>query len=132
MILIVDDDEAMAETCSMYLELQGFEVSIASSGAEALTSIRRKSPQLLISDCQMPDMTGVELSEELRADPSTAQLPILLISGSSRGDVAKGSSFDAFLHKPFLGESLLIEVRKLLLGIGANHRPLHEGIRAII
>jgi CheY-like chemotaxis protein len=132
MIMIVDDDEAMAENCSMFLELQGFEVCVAVSGADALTRIRRKSPQLLISDCEMPGMTGVELCEELRSDPMTAHLPILLMSGSSRGDVASGSLCDAFLRKPFLGENLLIEVRKLLSEISSTSRQVHQGSSATI
>lgn len=132
MILIVDDDEAMAENCSMYLALQGFEVCTAKTGAEALDSIRTHAPELLISDCEMPGMTGVQLSEELRGDPATAQVPILLMSGSLRGDVAPGASFDAFLRKPFLCENLLAEVRKLVLGINASRLNVSQGISAII
>jgi two-component system chemotaxis response regulator CheY len=127
MILIVDDDVAMAETCSMFLELQGFEVNIATSGAEALSIINGLSHELLISDCAMPGMTGGELSEKLKADPSTAQLPILLMSASLRCDVAKSSSADGFLRKPFLAENLLHEVRKLLDG---NCIPVANSIKA--
>ena len=132
MILIVDDDEAMAGNCSMFLELQGFEVSIATSGAEALTKIRNSTPELIISDCEMPGMTGVELSETLRSNPSTAQLPILLMSGSLRGEVARTASFDGFLRKPFLAENLLIEVRKLLLGTSSTPLQVHQGLSATI
>ncbi len=132
MILIVDDDEAMAENCSMYLALQGFDVCTARTGAEALDSIRKHAPELLISDCEMPGMTGVQLSEELRGDPLTAQVPILLMSGSLRGDVARGGSFDAFLRKPFRGENLLAEVRKLVSGINVSGLNASRGIRAII
>ena len=114
MILIVDDDAGITETCSMMLEAHGFDVSVAASGAEALVKIDGAAPELVISDCEMPGMTGLELSKVLRADPTTAQLPILLMSGSLRCDVALGTSYDAFLRKPFLAENLLIEVRKLL------------------
>ena len=132
MILIVDDDEAMAETCSMFLELQGFKVCTATSGAEALATIRGESPELLISDCAMPGMSGVELSAEMKSDPSTALVPILLMSGSLRGEVAKSASCDAFLRKPFLAENLLIEVRKLLAGISSTPLPLKQGLSATI
>lgn len=117
MILIVDDDVGLADTCSMYLEANGFEVSVAASGAEALYKIQHASHELVISDCAMPGMSGVELSERLKADPSTAQLPILLMSASLRCDIARSTSYDAFLRKPFLGENLLLEVRKLLAGV---------------
>ena len=114
MILIVDDDEAMAETCSMFLETQGFEVAIAASGAEALSRITGEAPELIISDCSMPGMTGVELSECVKADPATADLPIVLMSASLRRDAAPGQNYDAFLRKPFLAEKLLEEVKRLL------------------
>ena len=119
MILIVDDDVGITETCSMFLEAEGFDVSVAASGAEALSKIRGASHELVISDCAMPGMSGVELSERLKADPSTAQLPILLMSASLRCDIAKGTSYDAFLRKPFLAENLLVEVHKLLDGAAA-------------
>lgn len=116
MIIIVDDDEAMADTCSMLLEAHGFEVSIASSAAEALSRIKGMPHELVISDCAMPEMSGLQLSEKLKEDPATAAMPILLMSGSLRSEIADGSSYNAFLRKPFLAENLLIEVRKLLAG----------------
>ena len=121
MILIVDDDVGMAETCSMLLEAHGFDVSVAASGAEALLKISGRPHELVISDCAMPGMSGVELSERLKADPSTAELPILLMSASLRCEVANSTSYDAFLRKPFLAENLLVEVRKLLEGVGTAH-----------
>lgn len=114
MILIVDDDEGMAEICAMFLEAQGFNVSVAFSGAEALAFLRRAPCDLLISDCAMPGMSGVELSKKLKADPSTAAIPILLMSASLRCKIAEGADYDDFLRKPFLAEKLLVEVRKML------------------
>lgn len=114
MILIVDDDAGMTETCSMLLEAHGFDVSVAASGAEALGKLSGTSHELVISDCAMPGMSGVELSERLKADPLTAQVPILLMSASRRCDIAKSSSYDSFIKKPFLAENLLVEVHKLL------------------
>ena len=119
MILIVDDDVGMAETCSMLLEAHGFEVCVAGSGAEAICKIKETSHELVISDFAMPGMTGVELSQHLKSDRSTANMPILMMSASPRCDIAKSASYDAFLRKPFLAENLLREVRKLLTDIGA-------------
>lgn len=114
MILIVDDDEAMAENCSMFLETKGFDVCVAGSGAEALARIFQHLPELVISDCSMPGMSGIEFSKCLKDNPSTADLPIVLMSASLRCDAAPGSSYDTFLRKPFLAENLLAEVQKLL------------------
>lgn len=119
MILIVDDDMEMADTCAMFLETQGFDVSVASSGIEALSRIGAAQHELVIVDWAMPEMSGVQLSEKLKSDPSTAHLPILLMSASSRCDIAPSRGYDAFLRKPFLAEHLLAEVRQLLTGASA-------------
>ena len=98
----------------MLLEAHGFDVNVAVSGADALCKMNGTSHELVISDCAMPGMSGVELSERLKADPLTAQVPILLMSASRRCDIAKSASYDSFIKKPFLAENLLVEVHKLL------------------
>lgn len=127
MILIVDDDSNLAENCSMFLEDHGYEVSVALSGAEALSKIKARQPDLLISDCCMPDLTGLELSQRLNAGPSGSPFPILLMSGSLQCQVAAGKSYDAFIKKPFLAENLLCEVRKLLDGNFISCREAAQG-----
>ncbi|HEV2610014.1 MAG TPA: response regulator, partial [Noviherbaspirillum sp.] len=102
MILIVDDDPNMAENCSMLLETHGYTVRVAFSGEEALSQIRVHQPRLLISDCCMPDFSGLELSERLNSGPNGSLFPILLMSGSLQCRVAPGKSYDAFIKKPFL------------------------------
>ena len=119
MIMLVDDDIGMREICSLFLESEGFEVHVAANGADALLKMQETPPDLLITDCAMPGMTGVELSESLRADPMTAHIPILLISASLRRDIACSDCYDGFLRKPFLAEKLLVEVQKLLAGAGS-------------
>ena len=127
MILIVDDDANLAENCSMFLENYGYDVCIALSGEEALSLIKTRQPDLLISDCCMPDLTGLELSERLNAGPSGSPFPILLMSGSLQCQVATGTSYDAFIKKPFLAENLLGEVRKLLDGTFRACRDVTQG-----
>jgi two-component system chemotaxis response regulator CheY len=114
MILIVDDDANLAENCSMYLESCGYDVSVALSGEDALSQIKERQPELLISDCCMPDMSGLQLSEQLNAGPGGSQFPILLMSGWLQCQIAPGKSYDAFIKKPFLAENLLNQVEKLL------------------
>ena len=114
MILIVEDDVDLAETCSMALESSGYEVQVAHSAEEALTKIQDRKPDMLVSDCAMAGQSGLELSQQLRTQYSSGTLPILLMSGSPRRQVAPGDSYEAFLSKPFLVESLLLEVKKLL------------------
>lgn len=115
MILIADDDSDFAENCSMMLEAYGYDVSVVLSASEALEKISIEQPELLISDCCMPGMSGMELSEQVKA--SAPQQPILLMSGSLRCRVAPGTSYDGFLSKPFLAEDLLGAVRQLLQAV---------------
>ena len=114
MILIADDDLDFAETCLMMLEWHGYKATVASNGLEALTKIQEQQPELLISDCSMPHITGLQLSSEVRTRPAGHQFPILLMSGSLRCQVAPGTSYDGFLRKPFMAEDLMCAVRKLL------------------
>lgn len=128
MILIVEDDVDLAETCSMVLESSGYQVQVAHDAEEALRKIDEQKPDLLISDCIMQGRTGLELSKQLREHYSRSTLPILLMSGSLRSQVAYGDSFDAFLSKPFLAESLLLEVKKLLnQAAAASPKPVGIG-----
>ena len=121
MILIVDDDEAMAESCSMYLESQGFEVCVASR-AEAISRLDQGEHKLLISDCALPGTVGLPLPVAIRSAESRPQVPVLLMSASMRNQIPPSTSYDGFLRKPFLAENLLIEVRKLLDGVAvADH-----------
>src|SRR5471032_2254836 len=109
MILIVEDDIDLAETLSMLLKSSGYEVQVAHDAEEALRKIGEQKPDLLISDCIMHGRTGLELSQQLRERYSRSALPILLMSGSLRSQVTHDDSYDAFIGKPFLAESLLLQ-----------------------
>lgn len=125
MILIADDDSDFAENCSMMLEAHGYDVTVVPDGEQALAKIASCQPDLLLSDCCMPGMSGLELSEQLKARPADQAFPIILMSGSLQGRVAPGNSYDGFLRKPFMAEELLFEVRKLLEA--SKHEPALEG-----
>lgn len=124
MILIVDDDAALAENCSMLLESYGYEVGVAGSADEALDQMSRMHLDLLISDCTMAGMSGLELSRQVRTAPESCLTPILLMSGSLRCDVARGDSYDAFIRKPFLAEDLVRQVRQLMSADDAAGVPV--------
>lgn len=120
MILIVEDDFDLAETCSMVLEASDFEVQVAHSAEDALEKMSVRKPDLLISDCVLPGRSGLELSQQIRSHHDRTVLPILLMSGSLRNQVAHGDSFDGFLNKPFLAEALQAEVSRLLQPVRQN------------
>ena len=111
MILIVDDDPDLAENCSMILACHGYEASVVSSAEEALARVAQERPALLISDCCMPGMGGLELSKQLKGLPANEQFPIVLMSGSLQCEEAGGPGYDGFLRKPFMAEELVGKVR---------------------
>lgn len=98
----------------------GYEVEVAFGAKEALERIGSRQPDLLISDCWMPGLTGLQLSEHLKIH-ATGRLPVLLMSGSLQCEAAPGDSYDSFIRKPFLAENLLMEVSRLL---GASRSSL--------
>ncbi len=116
MILIVDDDPAMAEICAMMLDSYGYQALTATSGCDALSHMHTHDVDLLIADCVMPDMGGLELSRRVKLGETVRAIPIVLMSGSLQSDVAVGNTYDVFLRKPFLAEHLLAQVERLLPG----------------
>lgn len=117
MILIVDDDEGFAENCALLLEMHGFSAEVAIDGFAALAKIKDVCPELVISDCQMPKMTGMMLCKILKDNPATAKMPVILMSGGLRCDTIGSADCDGFLKKPFLAEKMLAEVEKLTGGV---------------
>jgi CheY-like chemotaxis protein len=83
--LVVDDSMVIRHTVSRFLEERGFAVESASNGLEALEILKRVRPALLITDMQMPTMSGSELISALKSKPETAAIPILILTGRSSG-----------------------------------------------
>ncbi len=115
-VLIVDDDAAIRTVAKRILVNGGFGVSEASDGAEALSLLHKATEpiHLVVSDIVMPRLNGVELLEHLSI--TFPKLPVILMTGYSAADIfEKGIATPcAVLHKPFLPELLLAEVRRCL------------------
>jgi CheY-like chemotaxis protein len=109
-ILIVDDESNMRFVLRMILEDGGYEVVEASHGAAALERAKESQPDLVVTDLMMPVMTGRELIERLRADPQTAEIPIVAISANPSVTL---DDVDALLGKPFDPDELLETARSL-------------------
>jgi two-component system cell cycle response regulator len=80
-ILAVDDDASICEFYEQTLRLLGYEVECAPSAAKAREALGARRPDLILMDIMMPDQDGISLTRELRADPKTADIPIIVVSG---------------------------------------------------
>jgi CheY-like chemotaxis protein len=83
--LVVDDSMVIRHTVCRFLEERGFAVESASNGMEALEILKRIRPSLVITDMQMPAMGGSELISALKDKPETVDIPIVILTGRSRG-----------------------------------------------
>lgn len=113
-ILIVDDDQAIANLIEIYLLNEGYEVIKAYSGREALDLMKRKDPRLVILDIMMPGLDGLEVCRQIRADQT---VPILMLSAKTEDmDKIMGlmSGADDYMAKPFNPLELLARVRSLI------------------
>jgi two-component system, OmpR family, response regulator MprA len=114
-VLVVDDDRAVRESLRRSLEFNGYAVSLASDGAEALASIAGQIPDALVIDVMMPRLDGIETTRALRTAGN--DLPILVLTArDSVGDRVEGldAGADDYLSKPFALEELLARLRALL------------------
>ncbi len=112
-ILVVDDEVDLAAAVSSRLRSWGYATRVVGDGVAALAEIRAKRPSLVVLDYELPEKDGLEVLTELREDPSTERIPVLLCTASKIGlaDIRKA---DGFLAKPF-PEDLLHEMVLRLL-----------------
>lgn len=115
-ILVVDDDEHIRKSLAQYLEMEDFDVDVASSGPEALNRAGRQAPDLVLLDIMMPGMDGFEVVEKLRQESATRQVPIILLTARGQDtDVIKGYQLgvSSYLTKPFNLDELVDTIREV-------------------
>jgi CheY-like chemotaxis protein len=114
-IVVVEDDPDLRHIIVLMLRRAGYDVAEAADGSAGLAAVREHRPDAVVSDIDMPTMSGVEMSQALRADPGTRALPILLISGSLLpGDQGPTQAqATALLKKPFMSRDLLACLDKI-------------------
>ena len=83
--LVVDDSMLIRHTVCRFLEERGYTVESATNGKEALEVLKRVTPDVIITDMQMPNMSGSELITELKQQPHTANIPIVIVAGRQSG-----------------------------------------------
>ncbi len=125
-VLVVDDDREIARLVRAYLEQAGYRALCAHDGATALRTLRTERPDLLILDLMLPDRDGLEIARQLRADPATAALPILMLT--ARVDdtdriVGLELGADDYITKPFNPREVVARVRAVLRRTGGPTAP---------
>ena len=83
--LVVDDSMLIRHTVCRFLEVRGFTVESATNGQEALEALKKLRPDIIITDIQMPTMSGTELITAVKTDPALASIPIVIVAGKQSG-----------------------------------------------
>lgn len=116
-ILVVDDEAHIVQVLSFKLGNAGYEVLTAVDGEEGLDLALSERPDLIITDFQMPYMTGLELCNALASNPETKSIPVLMLTARGYAleadDLAVGNIKDV-LSKPFSPRAILAQVQSLL------------------
>jgi DNA-binding response OmpR family regulator len=116
-VLIAEDSRIQAQILSKKLEDAGFRVRVAENGAVALESIRKERPTVVISDIEMPTMTGYELCSAVKGDPELRTIPFILLSTLSEPrDIIRGlhCGADNYVTKPYDPDFLIARTESLL------------------
>lgn len=116
-ILVVDDEIHIQRVVAIKLKNNGFEVITAQDGKEGYDLAVQESPDVIVSDFQMPNMTGIEMVEKLRSNEKTADIPVIMLTarGFAIEDEQKENLHIAeFLSKPFSPKELLKSVENVL------------------
>ena len=128
-VVLADDDAHITYVVAMRLESAGYTVSVARDGEEALDLILHNPPSLVITDLQMPRMSGLELALKLREHPATANIPVIMLT--ARGYLADEEQMGRtnvvrVLPKPFSAK----EVLKLAADVIAESSGRRDGAAA--
>jgi DNA-binding response OmpR family regulator len=116
-ILVADDEPNILISLEFLLKREGYDVVIATNGAEALARVRAEKPDMAILDVMMPLRNGFEVCQDLRQDPEFKDLRIMMLTAKGRdSEVSKGLGLgaDVYMTKPFSTRELIARVKTLI------------------
>lgn len=125
-VLVVEDEPAQREVLAYNLEAQGFRVSQADNGEEALLLVAEETPDLIVLDWMLPNVSGIEVCRRLKSRPETKGVPIIMLSARSEEvDRVRGleTGADDYVTKPYSVSELMARVRTQL----RRTRPASQG-----
>ena len=114
-IFVVDDDPVIRMLVTEYLQHHGHSVEVLDSGQHCLDKLCSEVPDILVLDMLMPDMTGQEVLTNLKANPTTAGIPVIMLSAdrTMAGEAAGDVKADCYLQKPFDIKEVLAAIKAL-------------------
>src|ERR1051325_7771930 len=113
-ILVVDRDPHIRELEAHFLDKAGFSVIFAQDGEDALAQARRTIPDIIVTEILVPALDGLTLCRQLKEDPRTRRIAVLVFSILAVARRARGAGADAFLRKPLADHALIDTVQRLL------------------
>ncbi|AVM56833.1 hybrid sensor histidine kinase/response regulator [Bacteroides heparinolyticus] len=128
-ILIVDDVMSNVLLLRVLLTNEKFTIATANNGRQALEQVKKESPDLILLDVMMPDLSGFEVAQQLKANPDTAEIPIIFLTAlNGTADIVKGFQVGGsdFISKPFNKEELIIRVTHQISLVAAKRLILSK------
>ncbi len=119
-LLVIDDEPNLLRAVEAVLRGEGFEITTARSGREALVAVAQSLPDLIVSDVRMPGMDGFQLARKLRASSHSALIPIIFLTAKDETeDRIEGfeSGVDVYLTKPFEPDELVAVIKNILVRV---------------
>jgi DNA-binding response OmpR family regulator len=128
-VLIVEDDAELREILHAEFELEGLTVLTSTDGSEAVTTVRRLKPDLILMDIMMPVMNGIEATKIIKSDEETKHIPIVMLTASgNKEDIVKGLEVGAidYITKPFFMPELKARLKAIL-----QHKIMYDELKRI-
>ncbi len=128
-VLIVEDDDELREILHAEFELEGLTVLTATDGSEAVTTVRRLKPDLVLMDIMMPVMNGIEATKIIKNEEEIQHIPIIMLTASgNREDIVEGLEAGAidYITKPFFMPELKARLRAVL-----QHKIMYDELKRI-
>lgn len=128
-ILIVDDVMSNVLLLRVLLTNEKFTIATANNGRQALQQVKKENPDLILLDVMMPDLSGFEVAQQLKANPDTAEIPIIFLTAlNGTADIVKGFQVGGsdFISKPFNKEELIIRVTHQISLVAAKRLILSK------
>lgn len=118
-VLLIEDEPNISEAIRFILSRDGCDVTALADGTAALDAVRSEMPDLVILDLMLPGVSGLEILTQLRADPATQALPVMMLTAKGQGrdrEAAERAGASHFMTKPFSNDDMRAAVRALTQG----------------